>query len=162
MAEKNKTDKHKDKSHRADHLKPYWWKKGQPSPNPKGRPPDPFTMSYHNKNRLGEIVPARVMDRLGQLVFGDGAEIPKDWKKQKMTWAEAISLRNCFRAMTPDGDNIIKLMWEMADGKAIARIAGVEGGPPIQIEEAGDLDRLSIEELKELRRLKAKILGQDE
>jgi hypothetical protein len=45
VARKKATEKPTDNSHKrdsakADHLKPYWWQKGCPSPNPGGRPKD--------------------------------------------------------------------------------------------------------------------------
>jgi len=54
--------------------------------------------------------------------------------------------------VTPDGDGIVKLMWEQADGRPTVRLTGADDGP-IQIERTVDIKKFSTEQLRLWREL---------
>src|SRR5580658_9588675 len=60
---------------RANHLKAYRWQKGQPSPNPSGRPALPLT--YRLKNILEMTLPFALRSRLEDAI---DQRLPKNLK----------------------------------------------------------------------------------
>ena len=97
----------------------------------------------------------RILRSLANVQFGEDREEADKWLKSvqgKMTILEAIALRNTFKAMTPDGDTIVKIMWEQADGRPTVRLTGPDDGP-IQIERTVNIKRFSTEQLRLWREL---------
>ena len=126
------------------------WKKGQ-SGNINGRKPNELTLTEIHRNGLSQIVPKRVMTMLGRLLFGvsQDEQVPKEWMEQEITWGQAWALRNQFRGITPQGDRVQQMVWEMLEGKATMRVGGDGGGNPIKIQ-AELSSKLSYEQLKQV------------
>jgi hypothetical protein len=98
------------------------------------------------------------METLGDLIYGKNKDGYAEWLKKEISWAEAITLRNFHRAMTDEGDYAMRIIWEMLEGKPMQKMAGAEGGA-IQFErkdEVFDLKKLTLDELREFRRLTIK------
>jgi hypothetical protein len=131
------------------------WKPGQ-SGNPNGRPPGKSFLQAH-REVLDNPADDRVLKSLANVKFGEDRTEADKWLKEvrgKMTFLEAISQRDCYKAITPGGDFIIKTMWEQNDGRPTLKIVGPDDGP-LQVQQV-DYKNLSTDELKLLRELIAK------
>jgi hypothetical protein len=94
-------------------LKPPW-KKGDPSPNPSGRPKKrPITDHYHD--RLEKPVPEKI--RLAMNIEAGAEEL-----KPGATWGEANALRRAMDSVLQDGHMASKEMREATEGKAPQRL----------------------------------------
>lgn len=120
------------------------------SGNINGRPPDEFTVWAHLKHRLSQPVNERMLTQLAVLEYGPGAEVPDKWKNGKMTWGQAIAIKCGYRAMSPDGDAMVRTILNYSDGLPVARIQAAVVG---QFDHTVDLKRLPTDKLKMIREI---------
>ena len=98
---------------RVENLRPYQWKKGQPSPNPGGRPKKaPISESY--AHHVGAPLPDEIRSRLR---LADGA-----------TWADAIAVTQ-IRSAVKGNSVAAKEIADRIEGRVTQPIAGGDGGP---------------------------------
>jgi hypothetical protein len=152
MSKSKKPDKDPaDKQQRNNgtaNLIPYRFKPGV-SGNPNGRPPDELLLVRRHKELANMPAPQNLIDELRR----QGA-IPQEWEKggRKLTWGDALTIRNLFKATSPRGDKTMEIVWHMMEGKPTERleIQTPEGPSKSQF----DPRKLSIEDLRALRDLR--------
>lgn len=161
MKEKNNAANSEKSSKKGEHLKQYQWKPGE-SGNLSGRTKDDFLLAKLHRDKLREPVPAHVMTKLAGELFVKNSPGYKAFVKLKLNWAEAIVERNFHKALTPDADMALKIIWEMLEGRPTQKIAGADGGP-IEFSrldnERAELDRLTVAEVQTLKGLQDKAKG---
>jgi Family of unknown function (DUF5681) len=162
MAKKNDKQPSDKQSENTDRF-PQRWKPGQ-SGNPNGRPPGDMALTTAVRQELMSLAPVYVKKSIGTAMFKE--EIAAGnmtafnaWMKREVRWLDCFIKAKFHHALTPDGDTIFTRIWEMMDGKAIARITGAEGGAIKFEEEMQDLSRLTIQEIRKLKELQDKAKG---
>jgi hypothetical protein len=146
-----KPEKQTDNSPRklppTEHLKPWQFRPGI-SGNPAGRPNDELLLVKRHKELVKMPAPQALIDELRR----QGA-IPEEWEKNgKLTWGDALTIRNLFKATSPRGDKTMEIIWHMMEGKPTERleIQTPDGQPKSQF----DPRKLSVEDLRALRDLR--------
>lgn len=99
------------------------WKEGQ-SGNPKGRPPNPISLTSAIK-RIGDMkAPPKFVKELQE-------DIPE--LKDDLTFVEAVAARNWLKAIDfKAGDVMAKEIGERIDGKVPFPVTGAPDGDPIK------------------------------
>jgi hypothetical protein len=96
-----------------ENLKPYRWKKGQPSPNPGGRPKKaPISDAY--THHVGMPLPDDIRSKL---------RLPKG-----ATWADAMALGQ-LRSAVKGNTVAAKEIADRIEGRVTQPISGEDGGP---------------------------------
>ena len=96
-----------------DNLRPYMWQKGQPSPNPGGRPKRaPISEAY--ARQIGKPLPDELRRKLG---------LPRD-----ATWADAMALGQ-MRSAVKGNTVAAKEIADRIEGRVTQPLAGENGGP---------------------------------
>lgn len=131
---------------KGSHLKKYHWKKGDPSPNPKGRPPGKLSITATVKEVMEWQAPEQLR-RQYKLMFPD---LPDDASCHLLA-AVKIVLKSLDMKT---GDVMAKEIWERVDGKVPFPISGAPGGDPIRL--SVDLTSLTYAELQLYRKLTEK------
>jgi hypothetical protein len=132
--------------HQAKHLEKYKWKKGQKSPNPNGRPPNPLSLLTIRKELLNSPAPEEILKGLRQF-------IPPQWK-EPITWGQAMALRDCSKAISLKwGDKMAQFIGEQIDGKAPIQISGPGGGPIALTNQRVNLSKFTDEQLEQWQSL---------
>jgi hypothetical protein len=99
-----------------ENLRPYRWQKGQPSPNPGGRPKKaPISDAY--AHHVGEPLPDDIRSKL---------KLPKG-----ATWADAMALGQ-LRSAVKGNTVAAKEIADRIEGRVTQPIAG-ENGEPVQL-----------------------------
>jgi hypothetical protein len=153
VSEKQRVSKEAARQRSNANLRPF--QSGQ-SGNPNGRPPGKSWLQAH-REVWDKPADDRALRSLANVKFGDDRAGADKWLKEvqgKMTFLEAISQRDVYKAFTPSGDFMVKTMWEQNDGRPTLKIVGPDDGP-LQVQQV-DYKNLSTDELKLLRELIAK------
>lgn len=112
------------------------WKPGQ-SGNPKGRPPNPISLTTEIK-RLGDLPASATIIKEYQ---GLGADL-----QDKATWVQVLAARNWLKATDlKAGDIMAKEIGERIDGKVALPVTGTPDGDPVKFK--FDFSDLSEKEL---------------
>lgn len=113
------TNKQTDNSHKADHLKPHWWKPGE-SGNPKGKTPNKKVVSEWIREILSEI---------------------PDNQLENMTRGELLARAIVNKAMQGDM-RAVEIALDRGEGKVMLPIGGDRDSPIylIRASEAGKAD----------------------
>ncbi len=117
--------KTKKKQTKAEVLKANAWKPGQ-SGNPKGRPPNPISLTAEIK-RLGALPASEAIIKEYQ---GLGADLPA-----KATWVQVLAARDWLKATDlKAGDIMAKEIGERIDGKVPFPLTGTPDGDPVKFQ----------------------------
>lgn len=118
------------------------WKEGQ-SGNPKGRPPNPISLTTAVKAMGDREAPKATIKDLNDL----GANLP-----DKATWIQTLAARNWIKASDlKTGDVMAKEINERIDGKVPFPLTGAPDGDPIKFK--FDFSDLSEKELNLFEKL---------
>ncbi len=130
----------------ADHLKEHQWQKGGPSPNPKGRPSNPHSLTTAFREVLQWKISGKIPDSFRQ-IFPD---MPQDPRLEL-----CFAARAAIKALDiKTGDVMMKEIWERLDGKVPFPISGPNEGPiPFRL----DLSQLPTSDVEELRKILNKV-----
>lgn len=138
----------KEKGKVDEHLKPYLWKKGCPSPNPAGRP--------RNKTPTEIMREFLGAEHDADQIKAVQATMPEPWRSSKritvemaVWWVMILASLNTRR-----GDNSRKELLDRLEGKVPLRLAGAMGGA-IDITSGPKFDykKLSEDDAQHLREL---------
>ena len=138
---KKKKPRAEGKKTRDQVLKANAWKPGE-SGNPKGRPPNPISLTSAIRSVGDEAAPKKILDEL-KIYWPD---LPDE-----TTLVQALARRDWIKATDIKGGDIMaKEIGERIDGKVPFPVTG-EGGAPIPVQfDFGDLTKAQLDVFEKL------------